>query len=1115
MSVDTVRLMLRSAWFYRRAHGGLLLGTAVASAVLTGALLVGDSVRDSLRRQALSRLGRTTLALQTPNRSFDSGLAPRLQERLGVPVVPVLQMRGMVMLPSAGGRRGAQVNRVQVLGVDERFWSFADGAVPPLSGDEIALNAKLAQTLGAAVGDEVALRVERPSLLPGDAPLAEQRDGLAKRGTFRVARIVPDDQLGRFSLAASQIAPPNAFVSLARLQELIGQDSRANTLLAGERPGAPLTVEQADACLRAVWQIEDAGLHLRPYADGAVAQLESDRVFLDPAVSAAATGSVGALAYLANSMRTEKGRMTPYSFLVATAPCEDAALSHIPPAMSDDEIVINQWVADNLEVGPGDRLEVAYSALTVGNRFEERTRAFRVRAVLGMDALAREKAMMPKFPGLTDVERCSDWNVGLPMRDDWLTDKGNESYWTSYGATPKAFVTLRAGQAMWANRFGDLSGARIVLAGRSLDDVRVSLALRIDPGLLGLRFQPVREQALAAASGAVDFGQLFLGMSLFLLVAALVLTGMLFALAVARRREEWGLLLAVGYTPARVRWLILGESGLIALAGAALGLLPGVLYTRALIWGLSALWRGAVAGAAIAFHGRAATLALGFFCTVIAALAAIALAGRSQVRRPARELLAGHSEPEAAGALARRASRVLPVALWIGPALVAILIVAAAQRGGGEAVAPAFFGAGALLLVAGIGFCAWLLRAAQGAGGQPLTLAGLSLRNAARNRARTLTAVAVLSSGCFLVLAVASMKEDVTRGAERRSSGTGGFALVGESTLPLRDRLDDDSGWSKAFAAGPTARYLRPAVVSLKVHDAEDASCLNLNRVSTPRLLGVDAEAFAVRRAFMPDDGKQDLWCLLAHPLPDGAVPGLAGDRNTAMWGLQKRADPLTGDVLEYRDERGVSFRVRLVGALPVSLSVFQGTVLIPDWAFAQRYPSESGYRMFLLDVAPGTADVWRRRFAERFERIGMDLAPAPARLQEYYAVESTYLSMFLVLGGLGLVLGSVGLAIVLARNIEERRAELAMLQAVGYPRHTVRALVAHEHRMLLLVGVACGAAAALVAMWPSLRAPGVMLPWPTIAGLLLGILATGVAGTALGVRLALRAPLVPALRNE
>ena len=57
--MSLTRLVWLSATYHWRTNLAVALGVAAAVSVLGGALLVGDSVRGSLRDIALSRLGRT------------------------------------------------------------------------------------------------------------------------------------------------------------------------------------------------------------------------------------------------------------------------------------------------------------------------------------------------------------------------------------------------------------------------------------------------------------------------------------------------------------------------------------------------------------------------------------------------------------------------------------------------------------------------------------------------------------------------------------------------------------------------------------------------------------------------------------------------------------------------------------------------------------------------------------------------------------------------------------------------------------------------------------------------------------------------------------------------
>src|SRR5207249_6199523 len=112
-----------------------------------------------------------------------------------------------------------------------------------------------------------------------------------------------------------------------------------------------------------------------------------------------------------------------------------------------------------------------------------------------------------------------------------------------------------------------------------LPAVAARIRAQLTPAAVGLFFAPVREQALAGSSQAMDFGQLFLGFSLFLIVAALLLTALLFAFGVEQRSEEVGTLLALGFLPRRVQALFLMEGGALALVAGVAGSAAGILYT--------------------------------------------------------------------------------------------------------------------------------------------------------------------------------------------------------------------------------------------------------------------------------------------------------------------------------------------------------------------------------------------------------------------------------------------------------------------------------------------------------------------------------------------------------
>ncbi len=145
----------------------------------------------------------------------------------------------------------------------------------------------------------------------------------------------------------------------------------------------------------------------------------------------------------------------------------------------------------------------------------------------------------------------------------------------------------------------------------------------------------------------------------------------------------------------------------------------------------------------------------------------------------------------------------------------------------------------------------------------------------------------------------------------------------------------------------------------------------------------------------------------------------------------------------------------------------------------------------------------------------GLVAETTSSRLAALMAVENTYLSTFQALGGLGLLLGTFGLAAVQFRNVMERRRELALMRAIGFRRAVLGRLVMLENFLLLMGGLVCGVLAALAAVLPHLFAGGASIPWRFLAGTLLLVLAVGLLAGLSAVRAAVRTPLLAALRNE
>ena len=1102
-------LAKQSLGFYWRTNLGVLLTVVVSTAILTGALVVGDSVRYSLRMMVKARLGKTQLALVPQNRFFTAGLANELADELHTSAAPVLRVRGMI----ADGNDKRRANRIEVLGVDKRFFTIGADRNPfeNDTGQGVVLNEQLATRLKVAVGDEVLLRIEKPSVMSRDLPVSPDSD-LSVAFRLEVRAVATEAEFGRFSLRANQVAPLNAFVPLGWMQDKLGRNEQTNVLLVTGNPDGGISPENANMAIKKRWQLADAGLKLRRLDKQDTVEVRSRRIFIDESLSEAAMGAadkaIGILTYFVNELRFDD-KATPYSMVTAMGRSADAA-GIVPMEMRDDEILINQWVADDLGAKAGDMIELRYFALTPMRKLLEQAASFRVRGIIPMTSPAVDPDFMPDFPGMADVDNCRDWDSSIPVNLDKIRQK-DEDYWDKYRGAPKAFITLEAGRKMWANRYGNLTSVRYPGSTASIENLAESLLKTVNPASVGLFFQPVRQSGVKAGGGSTDFGGLFLGLSMFLIIAALILMSLIFVFGVEKRSGQIGMLLAVGFSPKLVRRLLMVESGVLAILGAIVGSAAALFYTKIMIYGLATAWQSAVAGSTIRFYAKPLTLFAGAFGAVIVSLIAIWLTLRKQVSRPARELLAGNPEWQFFGSKRVSKGRI-GLGIAITAAVGAVALLAVLGKGDSSAVSAAFFGAGALLLIAGLGLTHALLKIVAGSWNRTITsLAGFGLRNSTRRSGRSLAVVGLLACGIFLVIAVGANRHDPLADAHKRDSGTGGFALFGQSSIGILHDLSSKAGRRSMNLDDPSLEDVQ--VVQLRVRDGDDASCFNLNRAQSPQLLGIQPEKLKQRGSFtftnvIEGAASEEAWNLLNRDLGQDIVPAV-GDYATVIWALGKSV----GDQLQYSDDKGNSFKLQIVGLL--KNSILQGSLIISQDEFIKRFPSEEGYRMLLIDCPERKIDAVTDKLSFGLKDFGLDLMPAAQRLAEFSSVENTYLSIFQMLGGLGLILGSVGLGLVVLRNVLDRRGEFAMLRAVGFDKITLRKMIFHEHSGLMLGGLACGVIAALVAVGPALKTPGAQT---ASFSLVLTIGAIGISGMIwiwIAANFALGGGMLDALRSE
>jgi len=1131
-----LRLALRSLTYHWRMNLAVALGVAAGTAVLTGALLVGDSMRGSLRRLTLERLGRVDHAL-VDDRFFREELAAEMAAGPGfgehfAAAVPAILVRASLENPASDPPRRA--NRVNLVGCDQRFWQLgAGGPSKPPREREILLNQPVAELLGAKAGDVVILRLPRPDTIPADTPLGRKQQTVTS-SRLHVSEVIPAEGLGRFALRHSQQRPRNAYVPLEWLAERLDRAGKVNTLLVAGRSAGRVT--PAEALKRAFRpRPADFGLHVEETPNDYF-NITSERVFIDRPTEEELLDALSgrrvlpALTYLANWITCGE-RKIPYSTVAAVDFVAEPPLGPflsvdgepIPP-LADDLIVLNQWAAEELDARVGDTVVLTYfEPETSRGQMRETTVELKLEAITPLRGAAADPHFTPEVRGVTDVESMADWDPPFPFDAKRIRPQ-DEQYWDEHRATPKAFVSLKLGRRLWGSRFGRVT--RLAVEPRPGETAKsLREALDLDPAAVGFGFQPVKARGLEASKGSTPFSVLFLAFSFFIIASAVMLVALLFRLGIDQRASQLGALLAVGLNRRQLRRVLAAEGLLIAAGGSLVGLAAGIGYAALMLAGLQTWWLSAIVTPFLRLHVTPLSLASGFFAGVAAAYGAIRFAVWRSCRASPVVLLAGRtSEPLPPAAAERGRKR------WIQVALVALVVVPVAgllaARIGEEMQAAAFFGAGAIALTAAV-LLVWVrlragaTRQAVAAGGG--NLARLALRNAARNPERSSLTIALVAAACFLIVAVSAFHLDPALGVPDRQSGDGGFDLVAESVRPLHYDPGTPQGRFELGIGGEAAETLGACtILPLRLNAGDDASCLNLYQPMQPRVLGISEQmierggfAWAGIAEDATPEEKANPWRLLRRKATtdeDGVlrIPVVL-EKNTATYSLHLRGG--VGSPYEIRDGHGRPLHLEVVGLL--SGSIFQGALLVSEEALLEHFPDVNGYRFFLVDTPPSEAESAQRALESALGDFGLAAETSTRRLTRFFAVQNTYLSTFQSLGGLGLVLGTVGLAVVQLRNVLERRRELALLRAAGFRRAMLARMVLIENFVLLGVGLGCGVLAASLAVLPHLLNRAASIPFASLGATLGLVVSVGLVASLAAVRAAVAAPLLTALREE
>lgn len=1125
-----LHLITRSLRYYRGTNLVAVFGLAIASAVIVGSLIIGDSIKGSLLDSATSRLGDIDIALTAP-RMFRTGLATDLRRNADLKgkikqIAPILVMRGSAESDSTD----AVLPNVAIIGTDSAFaMLYPRQVMPTLSGRQAAINESLAHDLGIKLGDSILVSLDKQKAVPSSNLFSHRspKDTMASL-RLEVAYILSDIGAGGFRLDMGADTPQNIFVSSNWLTSAIGKTGQANTLLIKQAdPAGTELIAELQSALVFTCALADYGLSVVRNDQQNTLSLQSDTLLLSDQLSQKAQvtalecGAKSALTsiYLASEIRnlSRNGTAIAYSVisgLQPLAPFEFASGGSSEPA--GDGIWLNSWAAQDLKAAVGDRLELSYMVPSPDGTYRTDKLKLTLSGIVDITGPANDRTLVPTFEGITNTERIEDWNTPFPVDLHRVTAR-DDDYWAQYGPTPKTFVSVETAKAIWDKSASGIQDSWITSlritpkSGRDLSSLKSRfeqrLLISLSPSMSGLVFRPLRHQAIQSAQGTTDFSQLFMMMSFFIVISGAGLAAGLLKISTERRASEIGTLLVCGFKPSAAMSVLLGEGSVLALAGALLGLPLGILYAYGVIAALKQWWMSAVGTSFLSTHITAQSLVIGLISGLLVGLISVAWSALRLRKLQVLQLISGWQYISVAHSKRPGRRSIMTFTVCITLAVILSSLSAVAGKSSGEGL---FFGIGTLLLIGSLAFAdIMLVKLFQRAMTAP-SIRNLAIRSMAANRSRSLLVVGLLAASAFIIVTIAASTRDFSRmDTTKKDSGTGGFALRAISTSPVRYDLDTPTGRAQlGFSSDDEMAFQGVKVVSFLTSSGDDISCLNPTKAAAPRVLGVSRQMIE-RGGFGIKSSTAGLkpWKML-NATGTAAIPTF-GDANTVMWNLHSGLGKSITIPGSDNRQRVLAF----AGLMPQS--IFASELLMSEKEFQSMFPEVDGPRYFLVDVPPGkeraVADILRRNLG----RTGMDVRSTRDILNSFMGVQNTYLSMFLALGGLGVILGTVGLVVVILRSALERRREFALMLAQGFRRSDIVKLLLVENSWLLVSGLILGTVSALIAVIPALTGIESVVNWSAISVLFLGILITGLISCLLAAERAVRGILIDALRGE
>lgn len=984
-------LTYKSIAYYKRYYKLVAIAALISVTVIVGSLVIGNSVRKTLVNRVNERLGDTEIILFSRNSYLSANI---LKENIFSGSKAFLLVNGFIS-------QDGKLIPVYIWGTEES--SVAKG--------EVKINPTLAKELGTNNEQSLVLRLPSAGLIPSGSLFVTQNYTTSLRLSY--SGVVDVQEGGNISMKNEQIIPYNVFVNREELAESLELSGKVNLILDSKIISADQLAE--------VWDYTVSGLSIQTKDD--FTDITSDRIFLQNELveSVYANNNANRIySYLANSIDKDDNSI-PYSFVTAVDQFKNRTLKK-------DEIILSDYSANRIKASVGDQINISYYTSKDLKTLITKSVSLKVSEIIPLSELVQDSILKADFPGLSDAERCTDWDSDLPIDMDLITDE-DEKYWELYKNTPKAILPYQAIADDWINPEGSATAIRL-----STNQPDLS---QLNPDMFGIQLIYPKDAGIYAALNGVDFSGLFMALGFFIIISAMLLMLIPLSEMLYARSDEITLLRNLGYPNKRISHILWRESAPIVIVSSVIGVITGLIYTGGIMWLLGNVWKGATHTEGFTIYPTLSTMLAGLVVGVVISLILV----RITIKNKLREKKNSQSKTK----LSLKTRRLISLALSVISMAIIALNFFILQS------VTLFVVIGILVLGVATLWGDYIICSKAEINPVKFDEKKLVWKTIFANKKPAILSFLALSIGVFIVFSVGLNRKGFTDSSQLKA-GTGGYSLWMENSVPIYHNLSTKEGRSK-LGLGDLPENTE-ALQFLK-YSADDASCLNLNKVSTPSILGIDMSVLLSDKFTIAQSLDTDIYNQIRHK--DGTVIPALVDATVLTWSLGKSL----GDTIWYKSSNGQDIGLRLTGTLPNT--IFQGYVLIDSDLFKEAWPDITGSEVSLFRINEEDKASVSNLLSQALNEYGVRVTTTNERLKQFNTVTDTYLTIFLTLGCLGLLLGIMSFIIVIRKNLAMRRKEIDLYDMLGYTKKKVEGILFRESIIVPLYAIVSGIISAII----------------------------------------------------